>query len=54
MPETAEWSAFRYLNLSLIAVDVTPQDPFGTATMTVRALDAGGTEMERITMTRRA
>lgn len=48
VPETAEWSAYRYLDLSLIALDVTPRVG-GRATMTMRALRPDGTELERIT-----
>jgi hypothetical protein len=52
VPELAPWSATRYLNLSLIAVDVAPPDSGGVATMTIRALRAGGAEIERITLRR--
>jgi hypothetical protein len=52
VPELAPWSAKRYLNLSLLAIDVTPPDSQGVATMTVRALRPGGTEIERVTLRR--
>jgi hypothetical protein len=52
VPELAPWSATRYLDISLIAVDVTPRDGTGTATMTVRALRATGSLIERITLRR--
>lgn len=52
VPELAPWSATRYLNLSLIAVDVAPPDPQGVAAMTVRALRSDGTEIERVTLRR--
>jgi hypothetical protein len=53
VPETAEWSAFRYLDLSLLAVDVTPRVA-GRATMTVQALKPNGDQLETLTLVRRA
>ncbi|HJR19232.1 MAG TPA: metallophosphoesterase family protein [Actinomycetota bacterium] len=52
VPELAPWSATRFLNLSLLVIDVEPPDPHGIARMTVRAVRADGTEIERITLTR--
>jgi hypothetical protein len=52
VPETAEWSALRYLDLSLIALDVTPRDGGGRATMTMRALRPDGSQIETITFER--
>ncbi|MGH2785497.1 MAG: fibronectin type III domain-containing protein [Actinomycetota bacterium] len=52
VPELADWSATRYLDLSLIAVDVAPKDASGVATMTIRALAVDGSEIERITLRR--
>ena len=52
LPETAPWSATRYLNLSLIAVDVEPRNAAGVAVMTIRALRSDGTEIERIHLRR--
>jgi hypothetical protein len=52
VPETAPWSATRYLDLSFIGVDVEPPDAEGVASMTVRAVRADGTELERITLRR--
>jgi hypothetical protein len=53
VPETAEWSAFRYLDLSLLAVDVTPRVA-GKATMTVRSLKPSGVPLEAVTFVRRS
>lgn len=52
VPELADWSATRYLDLSLIAVDVAPRDAQGVATMTIRALRIDGSELERVTLRR--
>ncbi|MGH2793818.1 MAG: fibronectin type III domain-containing protein [Actinomycetota bacterium] len=52
IPEVADWSATRYLDLSLIAVDVAPRDATGVATMTIKALTVDGSEIERITLRR--
>jgi hypothetical protein len=51
-PETAEWSAVRYLDYSLIAVDVAPPDGAGETTMTLRALSAAGAEVDRVVLRR--
>ena len=52
VPELAPWSATRYLNLSLIAVDVAPRDAEGVATMTIRALRADGKVIESLILRR--
>jgi hypothetical protein len=52
VPELASWSATRYLNLSLLVIDVAPPDAQGIARMTVRAVRPGGAEIERITLER--
>lgn len=52
LPEEAPWSATRYLDLSLVAVDVSPPDPSGATSLTVRALSAAGNELERVTLLR--
>jgi hypothetical protein len=52
IPERAPWSAFRYNDNSLVLVDVTPPDRAGTTTMTVRAVDSAGAELERFTLLR--
>lgn len=53
VPELANWSASRYLNLSFISVDVTPRDGDGRATMTIRSLTPDRTEVDRVTLVRR-
>ena len=52
VPETAEWSAARYLDLSFIAVDVTPAARGGVATMAVRALTPDGSVVDTVTLER--
>jgi hypothetical protein len=52
VPEAAPWSATRYLDLSLVAVDVVPPRENRQTTLTVRALTATGTELERVTLLR--
>lgn len=52
VPETAEWSAVRYLDLSFIAVDVTPPGADGRTTMAIRALKLDGTVVDALTLER--
>lgn len=52
VPEEAPWSATRYLDVSLLAVDVTPPDGQGLATMTLRALRPDGSTIETVTLRR--
>ena len=52
IPELAPWSATRYLNLSLLVIDVEPKDAHGVARMTIRAVRPGGEEIERVTLIR--
>ena len=52
VPESGEFSAFRYLDISFIACDVAPRTPDSPATLTVRALRPDGTEIERVTLAR--
>lgn len=52
IPELAPWSATRYLDLSLLVVDVAPPDPQGVARMTIKAVQPDGEEIERITLER--
>jgi len=54
VPEPAPWSAARYLDLSILAADVTPPGAGGVTTMTLRALAVDGQEIERVTLLRRA
>lgn len=54
VPELADWSAARYLDLSLISVDVTPPAADGRTTMAVRALTPGGTLVDAVTLERTA
>ena len=51
-PESADWSATRYLGLSLIKVDVTPSKGSARARMAVTALQLDGTEIETFTLVR--
>ena len=52
MPEAAPWSAVRYLDLSLLAVDVTPPGADGRTTMAVRAMAPDGTVVDSFTLAR--
>ena len=52
VPEPASWSASRYLDLSLIAVDVVPPGVDGRTTMTVRALTPDGAVVDAVTLER--
>lgn len=52
VPEEAPWSATRYLDVSLLAVDVLPAGSDGVTTMTLRALQADGTPIESVTLRR--
>jgi hypothetical protein len=54
VPETALWSATRYMQHSIAVVDVTPRDRDGAATMTVRGLAKDGAEIDRVTLRRSA
>lgn len=51
VPEPAPWSVTRYLDLSFIAVDVTPRRN-GRTTMTVSALTPEGTPVDKVTLRR--
>ena len=51
-PELADWSAARYLGLSLIAVNVTPSSASAPARMKVAALKLDGSKVEEFTMVR--
>lgn len=52
VPEDASWSAFRFLDVSFIAVDVTPPAADGVTTMKVRALRKDGILVESVTLRR--
>ena len=52
VPETAPWSAARYLDLSLLAVDVVPPGADGRTTMAVRAMAPDGTVVDTFTLAR--
>lgn len=52
IPEKAPWSATRYLDVSLLAVDVNPPGSDGLSTMTLRALRVDGTLIESVTLRR--
>jgi Calcineurin-like phosphoesterase/Purple acid Phosphatase, N-terminal domain len=49
--ETVTWSQVRYTGYCLLVVDVAPS-LFGKSTMLVRALNEGGTEIDRFTLIR--
>ncbi|MFJ5228807.1 purple acid phosphatase family protein [Kitasatospora sp. NPDC088391] len=56
--EAVNWSRVRYRGHNLLAVDVKPAAPGGTATLTVRGISVegakAGTEIDRITISRTA
>jgi hypothetical protein len=52
IPETAPWSAVRFLDNSLVLVDVTPRTPGRAATMQLRAVDRQGVVVDRVTLER--
>jgi hypothetical protein len=52
VPERAPWSAARYNDHSLLLIDVEPGHAGGATTLTVRAVDAAGTEFDRVTLVR--
>jgi hypothetical protein len=51
--EKVGWSRVRYTGYSFLAVDVTPADAGGTATLTLRALAESGDEIDRLVIARR-
>ncbi|MGH9005469.1 MAG: metallophosphoesterase family protein, partial [Acidimicrobiia bacterium] len=51
--ELAPWSAYRYNGHSLVLVDVSPPAADTTTALTIRALDAAGSDLERVTLLRR-
>jgi hypothetical protein len=53
IPESADWSATRFLGLSLISVDVTPARRWDSARMKVSALKLDGSEIENFTIVRK-
>ena len=52
VPETAPWSAVRYLDLSFIALDVTPPGADGRTTLALRALKPDGAVVDSVTLER--
>jgi hypothetical protein len=50
VPETAPWSQVRYLDNSLVLVDVTPRAPGRPATMRLSAVDTQGVVVDRVTL----
>jgi hypothetical protein len=52
VPEAAPWSSVRYLDLSFIALDVTPPGADGRTTMALRALKPDGAVVDTITFER--
>lgn len=49
---TALWSAARYLDNSLVLVDVTPRTPTTRATMRLTAVDTQGVPVDRVVLER--
>jgi hypothetical protein len=54
VPESADWSASRFMQQSFVVVDVAPRDTTGRATMTVRALTKDGVIIDSATLRRAA
>jgi hypothetical protein len=54
VPEDAPWSAFSYAGNSVVLVDVAPPNGGGTTALTVRAVGAGGWEVDRVTLLRQS
>jgi hypothetical protein len=52
--ETVNWSRVRYTGYCLLAVDSSPARHGGTSTLTVRAIDGFGTEIDRVVLARPA
>jgi hypothetical protein len=52
VPETALWSAARFLDNSLVLVDVTPRTATARATMRLSAVDRKGQVVDRVTLER--
>jgi hypothetical protein len=52
VPETAPWSAVRFLDNSLVLVDVTPRAPGRAATLRLSAVDRRGVVVDRVTLER--
>ena len=52
--ENVTWSRVRYTGYSFLAVDVTPASCGRTASLTLRALTEGGTEIDRVVIARKA
>jgi hypothetical protein len=52
VPETASWSAVRYLDLSFIALDVTPPGADGRTTLALRAMKPDGAVVDSVTLER--
>ena len=50
VPEAAPWSQVRYLDNSLVLVDVTPAAPGRRATMRISAVDTQGAVVDRVTL----
>jgi hypothetical protein len=50
VPETAPWSQTRFLDNSLVLVDVTPSGPGRRATMRLSAVDTPGVVVDRVTL----
>jgi hypothetical protein len=52
VPEAAPWSASRFLDNSLVLVDVTPRTAQARATMRLSAVDRRGVVVDRVTLER--
>jgi hypothetical protein len=51
--ETVDWSQARYRDYAFIALDVAPASEGGDATMTLRAINQGGVEFDRVIFSRK-
>jgi hypothetical protein len=55
IPDAVDWSQARYLDYAYVTVDVVPPPgPGQTTTMTLRTITDTGTEIDRVTLARRA
>ncbi|MEJ2867134.1 metallophosphoesterase [Actinomycetospora sp. OC33-EN08] len=55
VPDAVDWSQVRYLDYAYVTVDVVPPPgPGGVTTMTLRTTTDTGTEIDRVTLERRA
>ena len=53
-PETVDWSRIRYTGYALLAVDSQPGSHRGDAKLVLRAINEYGTELDNLTIQRKA